>query len=146
MARVSARVRKVNTCGASPPGIGGTTGVDPVANTSASQPSVRAEVCTSRALTSTASAFSPRSTVTPRAVYQSSSCRQMCSACFSPPSTGESWMRLYACSGSSPMTVIAKRPGTRPVSDAISRVAAIPLPIMTSRIVPPHYAAFGCFS
>src|SRR5690606_4480498 len=74
-----------------------------------------------------------------------SSCRQMCSACFSPPSTGESWMRLYACSGSSPMTVIAKRPGTRPVSDAISRVAAIPLPIMTSRIVPPSLRRFRLF-
>ncbi|MND71135.1 hypothetical protein D3C80_626550 [compost metagenome] len=44
-------------------------------------------------------------------------------------------MRLYAGSASSPMTVMAKRPGARSVSDSISRVAAIPLPIMTSRIV-----------
>lgn len=63
MARVSSRVRNVNTCGASQPGIGGIKGVDPVANTSASQPSVRAVVCTSRASTFTAIAFSPRSTV-----------------------------------------------------------------------------------
>ncbi|MNC61691.1 hypothetical protein D3C75_1116520 [compost metagenome] len=90
MAFTSSSVRKVKTLGNWLPGIGGTNGWDPVANTSSSHVSSRRSVLSVRAATSTPSTRSPHSTVTPRWRYHSSSCSRMAATFFSPPSTGES--------------------------------------------------------
>ncbi|MNC48734.1 hypothetical protein D3C75_978670 [compost metagenome] len=90
MAFTSSSVRKVKTLGSWLPGIGGTNGWDPLANTSSSHASSRRSVRSVCAWAFTACTRSPLSTVTSRWRYHSSSCSRVAAALFSPPSTGES--------------------------------------------------------